>query len=58
MNPISNSTARKAPQLPLSPYDNDQNLVEMWVRVDPKRWFAGILGGLTAGAISLARTRS
>ncbi len=53
MNPISNSTARKAPQLPLSPYDNDQNLVEMWVRVDPKRWFAGILGGLTAGAISL-----
>lgn len=32
----------------------EQNLVEIWLRRDPVRWIAGILGGLFAGAVAMA----
>lgn len=32
----------------------DTNIVEIWLRKDPKRWLAGILGGLFAGLVMLA----
>lgn len=34
--------------------DEDINLIEMWIRLDPKRWIAGALAGFTAGLIMAA----
>jgi len=31
----------------------EQNLVEIWLRRDPTRWFAGALAGLFAGAVAM-----
>lgn len=33
--------------------NQDPNIVEIWLRKDPIRWIAGILGGLFAGAVAL-----
>jgi len=33
--------------------DMDLNLVELWLRRDPVRWMAGILGGFVAGIVAL-----
>ena len=32
--------------------EHDPNLVELWLKKDPTRWAAGILGGLFAGGVS------
>lgn len=32
----------------------DVNIVEKWLRVDPARWIAGVLGGAVAALIALA----
>ena len=34
--------------------EQDIDLIAMWVRFDPKRWFAGALAGFTAGLILAA----
>lgn len=33
--------------------EGDINLVEMWLKIDPTRWIAGALGGITAGWIAM-----
>ena len=33
--------------------DNDMNLVEFWLQANPRRWVAGIFGGLFAGAVAM-----
>jgi hypothetical protein len=33
--------------------DNDLDMVVHWLRVDPKRWIAGIVGGFFAGVVAL-----
>ncbi len=32
----------------------EYNLVEIWLRKDPVRWLAGVLGGLFAGGVAMA----
>ncbi|MBL7716918.1 MAG: hypothetical protein JNL01_15750 [Bdellovibrionales bacterium] len=34
--------------------EGDINLIEMWLKIDPTRWIAGAMGGLTAGWIAMA----
>lgn len=34
--------------------DGEMNLVEMWLRRDPKRWIAGALAGILAGTVAMA----
>lgn len=52
MNPTRNATP--AHDLAGStPYDNDLNVVEIWTRIDPVRWIAGVIAGLVAGGLSL-----
>lgn len=52
VNPTRNATQDQ--NYPGSmPYDNDLNVVEIWTRIDPVRWFAGAIAGVVAGGLSL-----
>lgn len=33
--------------------ETDLNLVEMWLRKDPTRWMAGVLGGIFSGGVAI-----
>ena len=47
-------TAPISKQQPGLQDDEDFNLVELWLRTDPRRWIAGALAGAFAGAVALA----